>query len=126
MIKKFVIFGLMLGLLITPGLVAADGGSGEQSPDGGAKFINPLGKGASANSIGSFLVRIINWLLGLSAILALLSLVVGGLRMITAIGNDQGIAKAKTIVLWALIGLAVIALSYVMVQIVLFGVLGVR
>lgn len=84
-------------------------------------FTNPLGE---VKTIIPFLSRITTWLLGLVGFLAMLALVVGGIRMITAFGNEQGVEKAKEIIKWAVIGLVVVVLSYAVIRIV-SGFLGV-
>lgn len=84
------------------------------------KFKDPLG----GVTIVEFLANITSWLLGLVGFLAFLALVVGGIRMITAFGNEQGVEKAKEIIKWAVIGLALVILSYAVIRIV-SGFLGV-
>lgn len=79
-------------------------------------FANPLGN--SVTSISGLLIKIIRWLLGVSALLAMLALVVGGIRMIVSFGNDQGVAAAKKNIQWAVIGVVVILLSYAIITLI--------
>lgn len=71
-------------------------------------FKNPLGSGNTIQTPINLIEKIETFLLGLSAPLVLLALTYGGI-MLTFGGVDPGQAKrAKTIIFWALIGLAVI------------------
>jgi len=50
--------------------------------------------------------------------LALIALIIGGGRMVIDFGNEEQVKKAKTTILWAVIGLAVVILSYAILNIV--------
>jgi hypothetical protein len=66
-------------------------------------------------SIGAVLTTIITWVLGFSAAVAVLFLIIGGLQYITASGNDKRAEAAKQTLMYAVIGLVVILLSFVIV-----------
>jgi len=82
---------------------------------------NPL---ADATFSG-LLIRLTQWLLGMVAILALLGIVYGGIRMILAVGNEQGLSEAKRIVTWSVAGVIVAGLSFAIVSIVATELLGI-
>jgi len=65
--------------------------------------------------IGTVLANITTWVLGFSAAVAVLFLIVGGLQYITASGNQKRIDAAKATLLYAVIGLVVILLAFVIV-----------
>jgi hypothetical protein len=69
-------------------------------------------------SIASVLTTIIYWILGLSGGIAVLFLILGGLQYITSSGNKDRAEAAKQTILYAVIGLVVIALSFVIVAFV--------
>ncbi len=94
-------------LLILPAIVHAQ------------QIKNPL----SATSIQGLLVSFTRFLLGLVGSLALLALVVGGIKYITSFGNENGIASAKKIIFWAIAGLIVVFMSYLVITVVQ-GLLG--
>jgi succinate dehydrogenase/fumarate reductase cytochrome b subunit len=74
-------------------------------------FINPLGH---TKDIRDLISSLAGWLVGLSALIALLSLVVGGMRLIIGgFDNEQEAAAAKKIITWAIIGLVVVGLAAV-------------
>lgn len=88
----------------------------------GVQVSNPLG---SNTTFFDILKVIVNWLLGLVGVLALLALVIGGARMIVSFGNEDGVRSGKRIITWAVIGLTVVILSYAIIAIVSFDLLGV-
>ena len=70
---------------------------------------------ASATEI---LTNMIQWLLGLVAVLALMSIIIGGIMYILSIGNENMAAKAKKAILYAIIGLLVVGLSFAIISVV--------
>lgn len=82
---------------------------------------NPLG---NVNTITGVLKNIINWMLGLVGIIALIALITAGGRMILGFLDEDQVKRAKTTILWAVIGLAVVILSYAIINIVTTEVLG--
>lgn len=73
------------------------------------QFVNPLGDTVSVTGL---LRRIVGFLLGISGFLAMAALVWGGILYIVSLGNDQRVGMAKQIIMWAIIGMGVIFLSY--------------
>ena len=85
------------------------GGDFEDTGGGGAvTFNNPL----STNSFETLIMGIINWILGIVVSLAILFLIIGGLMYITSAGDEERIKKAKNIILYAVVGLGVVILSW--------------
>lgn len=76
--------------------------------------------------IGNLIVDIINMLLGLSAVLAVGAIIWGAVVFILSIGNEKRVATAKQIILWAIVGLLVVGLSFLVVRFVgqILGVAG--
>jgi hypothetical protein len=87
-------------------LTIASGDSTATCPDQGATFDN--------------LIK--NILIFLSAIVgtvAVVMLIVGGFRYITSGGNSEAVGKAKNTIIYALIGLVIVAIAQIVVQFVL-------
>ena len=63
--------------------------------------------------------RFLQGFLGLCAITAVVFIIVGGMQMHLAVGNDEALGKAKKTVTWAIIGLVVSILSVAIVQIII-------
>lgn len=65
-----------------------------------------------------FVFAIIDVLLLVAGVIAVLFLIIGGFRYITAHGNEEQAEGAKKTILHAIIGLIVIILSFVIVQVI--------
>lgn len=74
-------------------------------------FKNPI----KSNNLFDLLDRIIGWLSGFAASLALLAIVVGGIMYVVSFGDENRTRKAKSIIVWAIIGLIVILLAYAVI-----------
>lgn len=70
---------------------------------------NPLGD-ADPRVI---VARVIQGALSVSGTLALLMFVYGGMLWMTAMGNETQITKGKNILVWAVLGILVIASAYI-------------
>lgn len=81
---------------------------------------NPLGSGTTVQSVVG---RVINAILGVVGSLTLLMFVYGGITWMTSSGAPEKVKKGRDIILWSIIGLAVIFFSYAMVNFVLFDVI---
>lgn len=72
--------------------------------------------GYGATDIIPFLINVF---LGMTGSAAFIALIYGGVRYITAYGNETAIGDAKKIIMWAVIGLALAMFSYAIVSVVL-------
>ncbi|MEZ4180339.1 MAG: pilin [Candidatus Doudnabacteria bacterium] len=113
------LFGVVLtfGTLLTPTVVHGQFSS-NQSVQGG---LNDL-KSAFPDTVAGDgdpqdLVRnIIEWALYIGAMLAVLFIIYGGYLYLTSGGNDSQVKKGKETVIYALVGLVVIVMAWVIVQ----------
>lgn len=85
---------------------------------------NPLGDSEEARDPRKLLGRIIGAVLGIIGSLALAIFVFGGFTWMTAAGNEDKIKKGRDMIVWAVFGLAVIFLSYVLVEFILGAFVG--
>lgn len=69
-----------------------------------------------SNDINGLIVLIIRAILSLLLIIAALFLIVGGYRYLTAAGNAESIQKAKSTILYSVVGLVVIIISFAIVR----------
>jgi len=79
---------------------------------------NPLGKDITVQTLVG---RVISAVLGIVGSIALLMFIYGGFLWLTSSGNEQKITQGKQVLTWATIGLAVIFLSYTLVNFVISG-----
>lgn len=78
----------------------------------------PSGSGLPDKTISQIITQIISWLLGFVAIIAILALIWGGVRYLTAAGDDSQVEEAKNIITQAVIGLVIAGISYAIVKVV--------
>ncbi len=68
---------------------------------------------SSEEDVPSLIVKIIQWVLIFVGSLALLFLIIAGLMYITSAGNEDRVAAAKKTMIYAIVGLAIALVSYV-------------
>lgn len=73
---------------------------------------------SGSNKIVSFLKNIQGWMLGFAGALAILFIVIGGVKMITSSGNPKQLESAKKTLTYAIIGLVVILLFSVILNLI--------
>ncbi len=90
-------------------------GTSDVNPDVGninnGTVQNPIG----AKTFGEFTTRILTGFLGVAGLIALMMIIIDGFRYMMAAGNEEQAESAKKGLQWAVIGLLIIALGYVIV-----------
>jgi hypothetical protein len=71
------------------------------------------------NDINSKIAKVINILSVIVGIVAVVMIIIGGLRYITSGGASEKVTSAKNTILYALIGLIIVALSQVIVHFII-------
>lgn len=69
--------------------------------------------GDKVSYIGCLIVRLINYLVSLIGIVSFGIIILGGLTLVTAGGDDTRITKGKDMILYAIIGIVVALSSYI-------------
>ena len=88
---------------------------------GGLTPVKPF-LGTSSGTLISAITKIVNALLTLAAVVAAIFVIIGGVRYITAQGDEDAIEAAKNTVIYAVIGVVVIALSAVIVNFIIVAI----
>jgi hypothetical protein len=122
-IALFIVFGLsLLGL----GPVAYAQAGQEEINRGlcaGANldFNDPNCAGGTdaTQKLNNLIRTIINLLSIVVGVVAVIMIIIGGLRYITSGGSDTGVTSAKNTILYAVIGLIIVALAQLLVRFVL-------
>lgn len=70
------------------------------------------------NNAGKIITHALRWVIGISGAIALIFIVYGGIAYTTSGGDPSKLQKAKNIILYALIGLVIVALSELIVSFV--------
>ena len=127
-------FMLFLGLALAPvaftaGMASAafdPGGSARQGSEGNpatcATGTAPDGScrtpdsSKDLNDIAAFVINIFSWIVGAVSVIMI---IYGGFRYITSGGDSNGVTAAKNTILYAIIGLVIVALAQIIVNFVL-------
>lgn len=72
----------------------------------------------NSSVFGDLIGNVVNTTLSIFALIAVIFVVKGGITLITSLGNDEKMKKAKNTILYALAGLFVSTLAYLIVNIV--------
>lgn len=81
----------------------ATGGSCDPAASGGTTVEGTI----------STLVNIFSWVVG---VIAVIMVIVGGMKYVTSGGDSSGVQSAKNTIMYALIGIVIVALAQVIVQ----------
>lgn len=81
---------------------------------------------ACQNSASGLILSVIDIALWIAGTIAVLFLIIGGLRYVTASGNEEQAEGAKKTITHAIIGLVIIILSFVIVRIISNALIGGR
>jgi hypothetical protein len=77
------------------------------------------GEGVDAGSFNNLLKKAVNIISAIVGVVAVIMIIVGGFKYITSGGDQQKIASAKSTLLYAIIGLVIVALAQVIVHFVI-------
>ena len=72
--------------------------------------------GQTVNEIIATVINIFSFIVG---VIAVIMIIIGGIKYITSGGDSNNISSAKTTIIYAIIGLVVVALAQIIVRFVL-------
>jgi amino acid transporter len=107
--KKVSLIIASLALLATPLTVLAAAGTPYTIENIGGS----LGLGTA--DLKTTVINIIQWVLGILALVAVVMIIIGGFQWMTAAGNEERIEKAKKVISAAVIGLIIVLLAWAIV-----------
>lgn len=122
--KKFILISSIILALFAPLNAFAEedsGGSGGSKTFDACKHVKTQGTAVCAGSetkaedVVKNIISILFWIIG---ILAVIVIIYAGITFITAAGNPSKVAQAKTMIIYAVIGLVVAILAYTIVNFV--------
>ncbi|MGH7142138.1 MAG: hypothetical protein ACREF5_01545 [Candidatus Saccharimonadales bacterium] len=108
----------VLGVILNGSTYAANTPASEAC-QGVALTSGGSGCGDNGAQVGNVVIVIINLLSAIVGIAAVIMVIIAGLRFTTSAGNPQSVAGARSALLYALVGLVVVALAQVLVHFVL-------
>lgn len=124
MIKSFMrkttyiagLVGILISVLFVPVNVNA---AKSALPDCSGSNANAQICQTNTDAIGGILKNVINTMLFLAGSIAVIMIVVGGIRYITSDGDPGAASKAKNTIIYALVGIVVAVMSYAIVNFVI-------
>lgn len=114
---KLVSFVCLLSVLLVPRLLFAQ----LTTDDLGLDYAQETG--LTSTDVRTTTASIINVALGLLGMIAVVIFVYGGFLWMTAAGNDEQVTKAKTMMIQAVVGMAIILSAYAIVNFVITNLL---
>ena len=75
-----------------------------------------------SNSLNNLVAKVINILSVIVGIVAVVMIIIAGLRYVTSGGKQESVTSAKNTILYAIIGLVIVALAQIIVHFVLKNV----
>ena len=118
----------LLGLLLLVGIVAAPlatvnvaSAAGKADACEGIAAIgggNACNNNAAGDALPAFIKDIINILLFLIGAIAVIMIIIGGIRYVTSNGDQGQVTGAKNTILYAIVGLVVAIMAYAIVNFV--------
>lgn len=109
---------LMAGVLLAPSFALAQPTRGGESiQEGLTQIEGPFPDTiVSDKDPDSLVKRLIEWALYIGAVLAVIFIIIGGYFYLTSAGNDDQAKRGRRTLTYAVIGLVIIVLSWVIVQ----------
>lgn len=107
---------LVLQLAGPTAALAQEGGTQQTSPAPSTinvgSFLRTEGQEKQPTNIAALIIRFVNFLAGIIGSFAFVSIVIGGIVMVTSAGQEAGLQKGKDIIKYAVIGLIVAISAY--------------
>lgn len=89
--------------------------------------INQIGKEyGSGNSLETTIIKIINAVVGVLALVCVIVIIIGGVNYMTSSGDAGKVKKAKDTILYGVIGLVVCVLAFAIVNFVISNIIGAK
>lgn len=73
----------------------------------------------SSSDLPTFIISLINWLIGFAAVLAVVMIIVSGFQFITAFGDEKKIQKATSSLVFAIVGMVLVFIAPLVIQFII-------
>jgi hypothetical protein len=115
--QVLLVFGLMVGALalvsFLPGIANA---ALLQQGDNVSSVAEETG---GEGSLRALVLRMVNYFLTFLGVIAVIMIIYGGVTYVTAAGKDEAVGNAKKIIMYALVGIIIVLLSFALVNTIL-------
>lgn len=117
--QAFIVLGLSSLLLVV--FAALGGTAGAQLINPGDAPSNVAAATGGEGSIRALVLRIVDFFLLFLGLIAVIMIIYGGILYITAAGNQEQVDKAKKIIMYAIVGIVIVLVSFALVNTVIRG-----
>lgn len=119
--KKIIITALSMTLMFSASnfVLATGAGTAEVDPWGGQQTAIEENTGLGTTDPRAMAASLINVMLGFLGIIAVVIILLGGFKWMTAAGNEDKVSESKKLLAAGVIGLIIILMSYGLAQLVL-------
>jgi hypothetical protein len=118
--KKSNIFAIALTtattLFLVPSVYA-------DTPTTATGWLSALSGSGVNEDLGSLITRLINWAIGIAALISVVMLIFSGYRYITAAGDENKVEAATKTLTYSIVGLVICFIAVILVKFVLTSVL---
>ncbi len=114
--QSLLVLALMVGAITLVSVLPVAGAAILSPSDNPAEVAAATG---GESSLRQLVLRLVNYFLTFLGIIAVIMVIYGGFTYVTAAGNDDAVGNAKNIIMYALIGIIIILLSFALVNTVL-------
>lgn len=80
--------------------------------------------GVGSTDLSVFIIDLINWLIGLAAVLSVVMIIVSGFQYVVSFGDEKKIGRATSSLVFSIIGLILVFISPLVIQFVIDNFLG--
>jgi hypothetical protein len=125
MTKTSITKGLTQGLIVlglsTILLTVFAGTAGAQLIQAGDVPSNIASATGGEGSIRALILRIVDFALLFLGLIATIMIIYGGIGYVTAAGNEEKVGKSKKIIMYAIVGIVIVLISFALVNTVIRG-----
>jgi cytochrome bd-type quinol oxidase subunit 2 len=114
--QAFIVLGLSTILL-----TVFAGTAGAQLIQQGDVPSNIAAATGGETSIRALILRIVDFFLLFLGLIAVIMIIYGGITYVTAAGNEEKVGKAKKIIMYAIVGIVIVLISFALVNTVIRG-----
>lgn len=115
--QALIVLGLMVGAITILSTLPIAGATAILSPTDNPEAVSSATGGQS--SLRALILTIVNYFLGFLGLLAVIMVIYGGVSYVSSGGKDDAVGKAKKIIMYSLVGIIIILLSFVVVRAIL-------
>lgn len=119
--QAMIVLGLTALLLVA---FSALGGAtaGAQLISAGDVPSNVASATGGETSFRAIILKIVNFFLGFLGLIAVIMIIYGGITYVTSAGNEEKAGEAKKIIMYAIVGIIIVLISFALVNTVIGGV----